>query len=94
MLQLWVKICGMTTLEAIAAAADAGADAVGFVFYAASPRHLTIEQAVELRIAFRAACSARVTCTGARAGARVISAMRPDCVRCLGTSPCSELHGR
>jgi len=47
--RLWVKICGMTTPEAIAAAADAGADAVGFVFYAASPRHLTIEHAVELQ---------------------------------------------
>ena len=32
--RLWVKICGMTDTAGIAAAAAAGADAVGFVFYA------------------------------------------------------------
>jgi phosphoribosylanthranilate isomerase len=49
MSRLWIKICGMTSRDAIAAAADAGADAVGFVFYEASPRHLTIERALELQ---------------------------------------------
>jgi phosphoribosylanthranilate isomerase len=29
---MWIKICGMTTIEAVQAAVDAGADAVGFVF--------------------------------------------------------------
>jgi phosphoribosylanthranilate isomerase len=38
---LWVKICGLTSTEAVAAAVEAGADAVGFVFHAASPRHVT-----------------------------------------------------
>jgi phosphoribosylanthranilate isomerase len=37
----WVKVCGITTPEALAAAAAAGADEVGFVFFAASPRGLT-----------------------------------------------------
>lgn len=37
----WVKICGITTPAALAAAAAAGADEVGFVFFAASPRALT-----------------------------------------------------
>lgn len=34
----WVKICGITTPEAGQAAADAGADAVGFVFWPRSRR--------------------------------------------------------
>lgn len=38
---LWVKICGLTTPEAVDAAVAAGADAVGFVFHPASPRNVT-----------------------------------------------------
>jgi len=40
-MRLWVKICGLTSPDAVAAAVAAGADAVGFVFHAASPRHVT-----------------------------------------------------
>jgi len=40
MTALWIKICGLRTAAAIEAAAEAGADAVGFVFHAPSPRHL------------------------------------------------------
>lgn len=44
---MWIKICGMTTPEAVAAALAAGVDAIGFVF-ADSPRQLTLEDAVAL----------------------------------------------
>jgi phosphoribosylanthranilate isomerase len=43
-----VKICGISRLDTLRAALDAGASYVGLVFYEPSPRNVTIEQAVEL----------------------------------------------
>lgn len=43
-----VKICGLSTPETLDAALDAGAGMVGFVFFARSPRHLTLQQAAQL----------------------------------------------
>ena len=49
---MWIKVCGMTTTEAVHAALDARVDAIGFVF-AESKRRVTPERAAELARAAR-----------------------------------------
>ncbi len=44
-----IKICGITSESAASAATEAGADALGFIFYSPSPRHLEIERAAAIR---------------------------------------------
>ena len=43
-----IKMCGLTRPQDMQAAVDAGADAVGLVFYPPSPRHVGLEQAAAL----------------------------------------------
>src|ERR1035437_7652168 len=43
-----IKICGLTRLEDLQFAVDAGADAIGLVFYPPSPRFIDLESAAEL----------------------------------------------
>ena len=43
-----IKICGLTREEDVDTAVEAGADAVGFVLYAQSPRHVSAARAAQL----------------------------------------------
>ena len=46
-----VKVCGITDESQVAGIVDAGADAIGLVFYPPSPRAVTVEQARAIRAA-------------------------------------------
>lgn len=43
-----IKICGLTREEDVVAAVREGADAIGLVFYPPSPRHVSLDRALEL----------------------------------------------
>ena len=46
--QIPIKICGLTREQDVQAAVAAGANAIGFVLYPPSPRHVSSERAAEL----------------------------------------------
>lgn len=43
-----IKICGLTTLEDARVAIDAGAHALGFIFFSGSPRYITAAAAARI----------------------------------------------
>jgi phosphoribosylanthranilate isomerase len=84
---LLIKICGLNTPESVDAALDAGADAVGFVFFPPSPRHLGFEAARALgaRVRDRALKVALAVDAADDWLAATIEALRPDML---------QLHGK
>jgi phosphoribosylanthranilate isomerase len=75
----WVKVCGITTPEAVIVAASAGVDAIGFVF-AESPRRVTPERAYRLAapVRGRLACCAVVRRTTQGEVDEILQVLRPD----------------
>lgn len=76
---MWIKICGMTTPQAVEAALQARVDAIGFVF-ADSPRQLTLEDAVALAAPARGRvrCVAVTRHPSQRYLDDILAAFRPD----------------
>ena len=81
-----VKICGLSTAETLAAALEAGADYVGFVFFPKSPRHVTLEQAAAL--AAQARGKAKIVALTVDADdallASIASTVKPDLIQAHG----------
>jgi len=81
-----VKICGISRVEDALFAAECGADAIGLVFYAASPRAVTLEQAAQIAQSL----PAFVTCVGLFVNPRpeeVLDVLKQVSIDCL------QFHG-
>jgi phosphoribosylanthranilate isomerase len=76
---MWIKICGLTTPEAVTAALDAGADAIGFVF-AKSVRQVSADVALRLAAPARgrALCVAVTRHPSQQDIDEIVSVFRPD----------------
>jgi phosphoribosylanthranilate isomerase len=81
-----VKICGLSTAATLDVALDAGADAVGFVFFPPSPRHLGYEAARALgaRVKGRAEKVALSVDADDAMLAAAVEALRPDALQLHG----------
>jgi phosphoribosylanthranilate isomerase len=82
-----IKICGLSSPEALDVALDAGADAVGFVFFPPSPRHIAFEAARTLGAQVRGRAQKVALSVDADDDwlAASIEALRPDML---------QLHGK
>jgi phosphoribosylanthranilate isomerase len=86
-MSLIVKICGLSTPATLDVALEAGADMVGFVFFAPSPRHLGLERARELGAQVRGRAgkvALTVDADDATLG-NIVETLRPDLL---------QLHGK
>jgi phosphoribosylanthranilate isomerase len=84
---LTIKICGLMSPQALDVALDSGADMVGFVFFAPSPRNLGLELARTLgeRVRGRAAKVALTVNANNHALGGIVDALKPDML---------QLHGK
>jgi phosphoribosylanthranilate isomerase len=81
-----IKICGLSTVATLAAALDAGADMVGFVFFEKSPRFVGLDHARDLaaRVRQRAEIVALSVDASDTALAAIIAAIEPDYLQLHG----------
>jgi len=84
---LTIKICGLMTPQALDVALDSGADMVGFVFFAPSPRNLGLELARTLgeRVRGRAGKVALTVNANNDTLGSIVDALKPDML---------QLHGK
>lgn len=81
-----IKICGISTPDAMHAAIDAGATHVGLVHFEPSPRHVSLEQAARLRALAAGKAKAVLLLVNASAEltSAAIQAVSPDVVQFHG----------
>jgi phosphoribosylanthranilate isomerase len=93
-MSLIVKICGLSTPETLDVALQAGADMVGFVFFPASPRHISLETARELgRQAKGRALKVALTVDADDATlANIVETLRPDMLQLHGGESVARLR--
>lgn len=82
-----IKICGLSTPETLAVALDDGADLVGFVRFAPSPRHVSLETGRSLSDAARGRATRVVLLVDPTDGEfdEAVAAIAPDLVQLHGT---------
>lgn len=82
-----VKICGLSTPETLDVALDAGADMVGFVFFARSPRNISFQTAHELsaRVKERAEKVALTVDADDEMLTNIVEALHPDMLQLHGS---------
>ncbi|WP_417414802.1 phosphoribosylanthranilate isomerase [Hoeflea sp.] len=84
---LQIKICGLSTPEAVDRAASLGADMAGFIFFEKSPRHVANETAAELagRARSRGLKTVAVTVDMDDTGLdEIVARMKPDWLQLHG----------
>src|SRR6201992_1046713 len=93
-MSLIVKICGLSTQDTLDVALQAGADMVGFVFFPASPRHVSLETARELgRQAKGRALKVALTVDADDAMlANIVETLRPDMLQLHGGESVARLR--
>src|SRR5580692_2812013 len=93
-MSLIVKICGLSTPETLDVALQAGADMVGFVFFAASPRHIGLNMAADLgRQAKGRALKVALTVDADDATlANIVEALQPDILQLHGSETVARLR--
>ncbi|AKH41256.1 phosphoribosylanthranilate isomerase [Altererythrobacter atlanticus] len=86
MSEMMIKICGLSTPETVDAAVDAGATHIGLVHYEPSPRHVSLEQAAQLRrrIPERVKAVLLLVSMEAQPTVEALQAVQPDVVQFHG----------